>query len=74
MATRDVQSARELQLKIRDGIEIADFFPDVTGLPEGIYRDEFQSKYGGLGGVKTTEILKEIRRRLVQCQILDIHS
>ena len=71
VATRDVQSARELQLKIRDGIEIADFFPDVTGLPEGIYRDEFQAEYGGLGGAETTKILKEIRRRLTRCPILD---
>ena len=71
VATRDVQSARELQLKIRDGIEIADFFPDVTGLSEGIYRDEFQAEYGGLGGAETTKILKEIRRRLTRCPILD---
>ena len=71
VATRDVQSARELQLKIRDGIEITDFFPDVTGLPEGIYRDEFQAEYGGLGGAETTKILKEIRRRLTRCPILD---
>ncbi len=71
VATRDVQSARELQLKIRHGIEITDFFPDVTGLPEGIYRDEFQAEYGGLGGTETTKILKEIRRRLTRCPILD---
>ena len=71
VATRDVQSARELQLKIRHGIEITDFFPDVTGLPEGIYRDEFQAEYGGLGGAETTKILKEIRRRLTRCPILD---
>ena len=71
VATRDVQSARELQLKIRHGIEITDFFPDVTGLPEGIYRDEFQAEYGRLGGTETTKILKEIRRRLTRCPILD---
>ena len=71
VATRDVQSARNLQLKISRGIEIADFFPDVTGLPEGIYRDEFQNEYGGLGGVETTKILEQIRHRLMQCRILD---
>ena len=71
VATRDLKSAQNLQLKIRDGIEIADFFPDVTGLPEGIYRDEFQAEYGGLGGAETTKILEEIRRRLMRCPILD---
>ena len=71
VATRDLKSAQDLQLKIRDGIEIADFFPDVTGLPEGIYRDEFQAEYGGLGGAETTKILEEIRRRLMRCPILD---
>lgn len=71
VATRDVQSARDLQLRISRGIEIAEFFPEVTGLPEGIYRDEFQAEYGGLGGAKTTKILEEIRRRLMQCAILD---
>lgn len=71
VATRDVQSARDLQLKISRGIEIADLFPEITGLPEGIYRDEFQTKYGGLGGAETTKILEEIRRRLVQCPVLD---
>jgi len=71
VATQDLKSAQNLQLKIRDGIEIADFFPDVTGLPEGIYRDEFQAEYGGLGGAETTKILEEIRRRLMRCPILD---
>ena len=71
VATRDIQSARDLQLKISRGIEIADFFPEITSLPEGIYRDEFQNEYGGLGGAETTKVLKEIRRRLMQCPILD---
>ena len=72
VATRDLQSARDLQQKISRGIEIDEIFPEITGLPEGIYRDEFQAKYGGLGGVETTKILKEIRHRLVGCQILDL--
>ena len=71
VATRDIQSARDLQLKISRGIEIADFFPEITSLPEGIYRDEFQNEYGGLGGAETTKVLEEIRRRLMQCPILD---
>jgi len=68
---RPVQSAQNLQLKISQGIEIADIFPDITGLPEGIYRDEFQAEYGGLGGARTTKILEEIQRQLAQCPVLN---
>ena len=71
VATRDVQSARELQLKISRGIDIADIFPDISGLPEGIDRDQFQKEYGGLGGEETTRILEDIRSRLIQCDLLD---
>jgi uncharacterized protein YfiM (DUF2279 family) len=46
-ATRNVQSARAMQLRIRNGVRIADFCPDLQNLPEGIYRDEFQAEYGG---------------------------
>ena len=71
MATGNASSARELQLKIRRGVEIADFFPDIEGLPEGISRDDFQNKYGGLGGPETNRIVAEIRRRLAKCSLLN---
>lgn len=69
-ATKNASSAQALQLEIRKGVEIGDFFPEIEGLPEGINRDDFQNKYGGLGGTETTRIVEEIRLRLSKCSLL----
>jgi hypothetical protein len=74
VATKSAQSARELQLKIRRGVEIAEFFPEIDGLPEGISRDEFQNQYGGLGGAETSRIVEEIRNRLAKCSLLEFRN
>jgi hypothetical protein len=63
-ATRNRSSARVMQLRLRDMLTSADFLPDFTGLPEGLYRQEFQSEFGGLGGEKTRQVNAEITRRL----------
>ena len=70
-ATKDAKSAREMQLKIRRGVSIPDFFPEIEGLPEGISSDVFQTEYGGLGGVETNRVVDEVRRRLAKCRGLD---
>ena len=49
-ATRNAASARAMQRRIRNGVRMAEFFPDIGGLPEGISRDDFHTTYGGLGG------------------------
>jgi hypothetical protein len=66
-ATRDAASARAMQARIRTGARIADFCPDPRDLPEGIARDDFQARYGGLGGAGTQKLADEIRRRLAAC-------
>lgn len=48
-------------------MKIEDFMPDVLDLPEGISSDEFQTKYGGLGGEETAKIVEDIQDRLKQC-------
>ncbi len=68
LATRDAESAREMQKRIRSGLSSFDLCPDIEGLPEGLSRDQFQTEYGGLGGAKTEEIVKEIQQRLATCQ------
>jgi hypothetical protein len=67
-ATRDEESARAMQAQIRGGVAIEDFVPDPLDLPEGLSRDEFQAKYGGLGGEGTKKVVEEIRRRLATCE------
>ena len=68
VATRNAESAQAMQSRIRNGVRIADFCPDVQELPEGLSRDEFQTEYGGLGGAGTRSVAEEIRRRLATCE------
>lgn len=63
-ATRTEASAREVQRRIAEGVNIEDFMPEIDGLPEGLRRDDFQSEYGGLGGAETQRLLAEIDERL----------
>jgi len=67
-ATRNEESARAMQARIRNGAVIADFVPNLLDLPEGISNDDFQVEYGGLGGEGTKKIVEEIRRRLDACE------
>jgi hypothetical protein len=66
-ATRDDASARALQARLRAGFRIADHVPELRDLPEGISRQEFADRFGGLGGSETTRLVDEIRRRLERC-------
>ena len=67
-ATRNEESARAMQARIRNGVVIADFVPNPLDLPEGIGNVDFQVEYGGLGGEGTRKIVEEIRRRLDACE------
>jgi len=67
-ATRNPGAARAMQSRIRNGVRIADFFPEIVDLPEGLSRDEFQAEYGGLGGAGTRQVVGEIRRLLGTCE------
>ena len=66
-ATRDAESARALQARILAGVRIGDFCPELRDLPEGISREDFHERYGGLGGAETRRVVDEIRRRLAGC-------
>jgi hypothetical protein len=66
-ALRDAMAARALQERIRAGVRLDDFVPELRDLPEGITSAEFQERYGGLGGAQTQRLVDEIRRRLAAC-------
>jgi hypothetical protein len=66
-ATRDADSARALQARIRAGVRLPDFVPELRDLPEGLSGADFQEHYGGLGGAETQRIVEEIERRLAAC-------
>lgn len=69
-ATRDEASARAMQKLIRNGTVMSDFIPNALDLPEGITSDDFTTKYGGLGGKLTQEIVADIIQRLNTCKAL----
>lgn len=73
-ATRNQASAREIQLRFRGRLNSSDFLPDYEGLPEGLYRQEFQSEFGGLAGTKTREINQEIARRLDTAKAIHVRT
>jgi hypothetical protein len=69
-ATRDATAARELQARFAMGLRAGDVCPELGDLPEGITRDDFVARYGGLGGAETDRLVAEIRRRLDACPAL----
>ena len=69
-AAKNDKNARNMQSRIRNGVVIADFMPDIVDLPEGIKGEVFQSDYGGLGGKETQRLAKEIERRIATCRAL----
>jgi hypothetical protein len=64
VATQDADSARDLQLRIAKGVDTADFFPSIDGLPEGLSQDDFHFGFGGIGGPETRRLFGEIERRV----------
>jgi hypothetical protein len=64
VATRNSKSAHAIQARVARGVGVADLFPSIAELPEGISRDDLQANYGGLGGTETRRLLGEIDRRI----------
>jgi hypothetical protein len=64
VATRNPKSAHAKQARVRRGVEVADMLPSLTGLPEGITRDQLHVDHGGIGGTETRRLLGEIDRRI----------
>lgn len=64
IAIQDAGSARDLQLRLAKGVDTADLFPAIDGLPEGLSQEVFHSQFGGLGGAETRRLFTEIERRI----------
>jgi hypothetical protein len=63
-ATRNSKSAHAIQDRLQQGVDIADVFPSIDGLPENLTRDQLQANFGGIGGTETRRLLGEIDRRI----------
>lgn len=66
-ATASDFAARSIQQRVGEEFSVADFFPSIDGLPEGITGELFQSQYGGLGGKETQRLATEIQSRIDGC-------
>jgi hypothetical protein len=62
-ATKDAASAWATQARVLGGLAATDYCPDLTDLPEGLTRDQFQTEYGGLAGAKTRDLMATIEQR-----------
>lgn len=69
-AMRDEASAIAIKDLIEKKLEIHDVFPNIDELPEGISAERFQAEFGGMGGNKTRELLKDMQARLESCNTL----
>lgn len=69
-AMRDEASAIAIKDLIEKKLEIHDVFPNIDELPEGISAERFQAEFGGMGGNKTRELLKDMQARLESCKAL----
>ena len=68
VATRNAESARAMQMRIKQGSTKDDFVPSIHDLPESLSGDVLQSAFGGLGGAATRRLFGEIDRRINACE------
>jgi hypothetical protein len=69
-AIQDEARAAAMKNLIENEWEIKDVLPSIENLPEGISAERFQAEFGGMGGKKTRELLKDMQARLESCKAL----
>jgi hypothetical protein len=74
-ATRDVAAAVSMQHRMTDPLRSNplwsnDIMPDPSDLPEGIYVDEFEARYGGVSGALTDSLVQVIIQRIEETPLL----
>lgn len=69
-ATRDEANAIAIKDLIEKTLEIQDVLPSFDELPEGISAESSQAEFGGMGGKKTRDLLKDMQARLESCKAL----
>ncbi len=69
-ATRDVPAAVRMQAALEAPFVVDDLMPDPRDLPEGVHVDEFEARYGGVGGARTDSLVQVIKRRIEATPLL----
>lgn len=70
VATKSQQSARKLQQRIIGADPPATLIPAIDSFAEGLSSGVFEGGYGGVGGLITRELFKEIDQRVLACDAL----
>lgn len=65
-ATASEESAQQLQRRIIESNGEADFFPDITGLEEGLSEEQFREQYGSVESKRYRQQVERIDRRIAQ--------
>ena len=66
-ATLDKKTAKMIQLRMIQGFSVGDYVPPISDLPESIFADNFITDYGGTNGRLYKMMLREIDRRIANC-------
>jgi uncharacterized protein YfiM (DUF2279 family) len=64
VATESLDSARQLQSRVRASLPEDHLIPAIDGLPENLSQGEFTRRYRGAGAPAYEELLEEIDRRI----------
>lgn len=64
MATRDAETARDVQRSLSRQFDVDRIMPPADDLPEGISQAELRREFGGVRGERYQELLREIDRRV----------
>jgi hypothetical protein len=70
VATKSQDSARKMQMKIIGADPPVTLIPAIDGFAEGLSSGVFEGGYGGVGGLITRELFKEIDQRVLACEAL----
>jgi hypothetical protein len=70
VATKSQDSARKMQMRIIGADPPATLIPPIDGFAEGLSSGVFEGGYGGVGGLITRELFKEIDQRVLACEAL----
>lgn len=67
VATQDNDAAELIQARIIQRFSVGDYIPPISDLPENISAEHFASHYGGTDGEPYKRLVREIDRRIAQC-------
>jgi hypothetical protein len=69
-ATGAERNAVAMQARLRNGFEVAEFFPPASDLAENLTLEQFRQDYGGVGSQRYRQKVKDIEGRLDLCAAL----